>query len=191
MKKLPVAILSVLVFAASIAAQTAPQNPADQAKGTPTFTSRTELVLVPALVTEHGAHVPGLTKDDFTVLENGVERKVATIEEFKPVTTPVAHPKAEEPGVFTNQQPSNFAPRRVNIIVLDTLNTAFLDQTRARAQIIKFLSQSVTTNDLTSLLVLTRGGFKVIHTFTTDPAVLVQALQRVKGKTDAMAGENV
>ena len=194
MKKVTsLAVLATIVGigAAAAAPQNSGQKPPEPAKPAPTFTARTELVLVPALVTDHsGAHVAGLTRDDFTVLENGVERKVATFEEVTAVATPVARLAARPDQVFTNQQPANFAPRRLNIIVLDSINTAFLDQTRARAQIIKFLSQSVSTNELTALLLFTRGGIKVIHAFTTDPVVLVRALQKVRGKVDAMAGEN-
>ncbi len=47
------------------------------------FTSRTELVLIPTLVMDKtGAHISGLKKDDFTVLENGSERQIATFEEI-------------------------------------------------------------------------------------------------------------
>ena len=47
------------------------------------FTSRTALVLVPTLVTDKsGNHIRGLKKEDFTVLENGAEQKVATFEEI-------------------------------------------------------------------------------------------------------------
>jgi hypothetical protein len=47
------------------------------------FTSRTALVLVPTLVTDKsGNHILGLKKEDFTVLENGAEQKVATFEEI-------------------------------------------------------------------------------------------------------------
>ena len=47
------------------------------------FTSRTELVLVPTIVTEKsGAHMSGLKKEDFTIMENGSARQIATFEEI-------------------------------------------------------------------------------------------------------------
>ena len=47
------------------------------------FTSRTELVLIPTLVTDKsGAHVGGLKKEDFAVFENGSPRQIATFEEI-------------------------------------------------------------------------------------------------------------
>jgi hypothetical protein len=40
-------------------------------------------VLIPTLVTDKsGNHVSGLKKEDFTVLENGAEQKIATFEEI-------------------------------------------------------------------------------------------------------------
>src|SRR5215467_7460939 len=59
------------------------------------FTSRTELVLIPALVTDKsGNHITGLKKEDFAVFENGSERQISTFEEI-----------ASDPHPFT--RPSN------------------------------------------------------------------------------------
>jgi hypothetical protein len=47
------------------------------------FTARAELVLIPTLVTDKsGNHITGLKQEDFTVLENGGEQKIATFEEI-------------------------------------------------------------------------------------------------------------
>ena len=100
------------------------------------------------------------------------------------------------PGVFTNAVTAKDrsvepATPRLNIICLDTINTPFLDQGRARADLIKFLAKSVERGELTTLLTLDRSGVHVVHDFTTDSAVLIAALQRVKGKSEMMSGENV
>src|SRR6202166_5390741 len=51
-----------------------------------TFTARTELVLITTLVTDKsGNHITGLKKEDFRVLENGAEQKIATFEDRKSV----------------------------------------------------------------------------------------------------------
>jgi VWFA-related protein len=175
----------------------APQTPAKQgdAQGgaNVTFKSRTELVLVPVIAHDRrDAHVPGLTKDDFIVQENGADQKIAVFEEVHTSAAPVRRTRA--PGVFTNamQQGSSnvVSSTRLNIIVMDTLNTPFLDQTRARQALIKFLEKTVQSGELTALLSLDQGGVHVIHDFTEDMSVLTAALQRVKGKTNQMAGEN-
>src|ERR1700723_1742893 len=46
------------------------------------FTSHTELVLIPTLVTDKaGAHISGLKKEDFTGLENGSVRQICRCQE--------------------------------------------------------------------------------------------------------------
>src|ERR1035438_7331862 len=65
------------------------------------FTSRTELVLIPTLVTDKsGNHVSGLKKEDFTVQENGADQKIATFEEINSIAHRVSRPK--NPGEFSN-----------------------------------------------------------------------------------------
>ena len=182
--------LFLLLFSSSsvLSQAAAPQTAPPAA----TITTRTELVLVPAIVSDHhGAHIPGLTQDDFTVLENGVEQKIASFEEVKPTAAPVQQLTATTPPMqFTNMRPANFQPRRVNIIVLDSLNTPFSDQAYARQQLIRYLRESVKPDDLITLLVFTRGGVKVIHDFTTNTRVLVAALHRTKGQAGPMEGQD-
>jgi len=187
---LALAGLLVLAIAPSVYAQSDPPK----ANGsTPTFTASTELVLVPAIVTDHhGAHIPGLTRDDFVLLENGKEQKISSFEEITPTATPVPELNASTgPLEFTNTRPANFQPRRINIIVLDALNTSFGDQAYARRELIKYLSTSLQPNQLTTLLLLTGTGVKVIHDFTTDTGVLIAAIQRQKGQTGHMEGEDI
>src|SRR5512133_913387 len=155
---------------------------------TPTFSARTELVLVPAIVTDHrGAHIAGLSKDDFIVEENGVEQKVATFEEVTATANPMYRVSGVGQREYSNLRFTDYAPRRINIILLDTLNTKITDQIFAKQQLIKFLSNSVKPDDLTTLLVLTRGGVHVIHDFTRDPRVLVAAVQKAKHKAGITA----
>jgi VWFA-related protein len=49
--------------------------------------------------------------------------------------------------------------------------------------LLKYLSDSVDPNALVSLIMINRGGVKVIHDFTTDPAILSAALKKVRGMT--------
>src|SRR5437868_10582137 len=86
-----------------------------------TFTSKTELVLVPAVVHDKkDAHISGLSKDDFIVQENGAEQKIAIFEEVRSSASPVH--RVREPGVYSNVlQSATAAPPRLNIVVLDTI----------------------------------------------------------------------
>jgi VWFA-related protein len=200
--KLRASLLSLLaltlVCAEITLAQTAPaptgqaNTAANAATEQPSarFTSRAELVIVPAIVTDRsGAHVSGLAKEDFTVLENGAAQKIATFEEMKASAVPVRR-TAPQDGIFTNIMTGSPEPRRLNIIVLDLVNTAFTDQAYARGQILKFLNTAVQSNELTALLTFNRSGVKVVHDFTTDPQVLAAALKKLRGEIHMMAGEN-
>ena len=144
------------------------------------FTSRAELVLIPTLVTDKsGAHITGLKKEDFTLLENGAEQKIATFEEI--TSDPHYWPRPANPNEFSNSPAGGSSARRITLIVLDFINTPFMDQANARKELLKYLTQSVDRREPTGLYTLTRGGVRVIHDFTSDPRVLVAALHRVKG----------
>ena len=146
------------------------------------FSAHTELVMVPVVVTDKsGAHVNGLKKEDFTVLENGSERPIATFEEI--ASQPERLIRRPTPNMFTNDVTSSGrSTRRITLIVLDALNTPFLDQTYARNQLLKYLSQSLDRHEPTGLFLLDRRGIHVVHDFTSDPQVLIAALHKVMGE---------
>jgi VWFA-related protein len=144
------------------------------------FTARTELVLIPTLVTDKsGNHISGLKKEDFTVLENGAEQKIATFEEITSDAHRLSRPA--NPNEFSNSVAGGSSNRRITLIVLDFINTRFADQVYARQDLLKYLIQSVDQHEPTALYTLTRSGMHVIHDFTTDPRILVAALHKVKG----------
>jgi VWFA-related protein len=144
------------------------------------FTARSELVLIPTVVTDKsGNHVAGLKQEDFTVLENGAIQKIATFEEIISDVHFVSRPRS--PGEFSNSVAGAPSARRTTIIVLDFINTSFSDQVYARQDLLKYLTQSVDQREPTALYTLSRSGIHVIHDFTSDPRVLVAALHKIKG----------
>ncbi len=149
------------------------------------FTARTELVLIPAIVTDKsGDHITGLKQEDFTVLENGAEQKIGTFEEIRSEPHQFVRPAdANEFSNFVEGAPST---SRITVIVLDFINTPFMAQADARKELLKYLTQSVDVGEPTALYTLTRTGIQVVHDFTTDPRVLVAALHEVKGDTYQM-----
>lgn len=155
---------------------------AQQPTGT-TITSETNLVLVPVTVTDKsGQHISGLQQGDFTVLDDGKPMKVATFEEIKDIAPTITKPK--EPGMFTNAVDQPQAAHGMTIIVLDQVNTPFLDQSYARQQLLKFLADHISTNEPTALITIGTRGVRVVHDFTTNTAVLVQALKTVSSRTN-------
>lgn len=182
-RKLSRYVTVIVVLACSILVLAEPKDKENNAEVK--FTSRTELVQIPTLVTDKsGNHIGGLKKEDFTVLENGAEQKIATFEEITSGAHRLSRPR--NPNEFSNSLAGGPSANRITLIVLDFINTPFLDQTEARKELLKYLTQSVDQREPMALYTLSRSGIHVIHDFTTDPRVLVAALHKVKGDTFQM-----
>ncbi len=152
------------------------------------FSARTELVIVPVTVSDkNGAHVSGLTQEDFTLSESGKPQPIAHVEEVRTSLRRLGRP-SRPPGVFSNTLGADPTPRRLTIVVLDMINTPYLDQTRARDQLVRYLADNVDENSLLSLLTFSRRGVRVIHDFSTEPRVLIAALRRTAGQTHVSEG---
>jgi VWFA-related protein len=156
------------------------------------FSSQSQLVLVPVSVTRGGVPVTGLKKDQFKILENGKERKIAVFEEVKSDIAPVQFTRTvdRQTKTFSNLQANQSAPKRLVVIVIDLINTSFQDRVYGRQQLIKFLSKNVDSGALVSLVALGRGRVQIIHDFTSRPEVLVAALDRANSKGEEASALN-
>jgi VWFA-related protein len=177
-------LLLVTTLACSILVFASPQDKDkdnDKEDNSPVkFTVRTELVLIPTVVSDKsGNHITGLKKEDFTVLENGAERQIATFEEVHSEPRPLLRPS--NPNEFSNFVAGEPSTSRITLIVLDFINTPFMAQAAGRQELLKYLTQSVDAREPTALYTLTRNGLQVIHNFTTDPRILAAALHKAKG----------
>ncbi|HTD23931.1 MAG TPA: VWA domain-containing protein [Terriglobales bacterium] len=150
------------------------------------LTTHTELVQVPVVVRDgSGAPIKGLKKEDFAVLENGKEQTISTFEEINTSAAPIKHP-ALSSSQFSNVYVGSPEPRRVTIMVLDSINTPYLDQTTARRELIKYLSKNFKSSDLVALMAMDRKGVHMIHDFSSSPEVLIAALRKVTGSLPNM-----
>jgi VWFA-related protein len=151
-----------------------------------TFTSRANLVLVPVVVEEgSGKHVFGLTKGDFDIIENGKSKPITVFEEVKTTSKRMRRAPSQR-GVYTNMVSSDDSPKRLTIFALDTLNTPFLDQSFAREQLIKFLARRIDSQEPSALVSIQGNGVRILHDFSSDPAVLVAALKKATGETPGL-----
>ncbi len=177
--RIPRMMLPALLFAVAGTPHGFGQTkPSDGMPQTPTIKVRTGLVLIPAEVTDaKGNRVTDMKKEDFVVLENGKRQE---IELFDHITTKaeVMKPVAVPAGVFTNivQQGGN----RVTIFVLDLVNSKIEEQKEARKQLLDFLSKSLDEQEPVCLIAVNEKGAWLLHGFTTDPKVLLEALNKVK-----------
>ena len=148
------------------------------------FVSGSSLVVVPVVVTDqHGDHVPGLTSDAFELKQDGNDQKIASFEEITSESTPVQYGNLP-PRAFTNQAVTQH-PKKLEIIVLDLLNTSVTKQGQARGGLIEFLSKSASEDALIALVVLQRNGIHLIHNFTSDRSVLMAALGKVQASASS------
>lgn len=150
------------------------------------FKSETILVQVPVIVTDKsGKHVPGLSKTDFEIHEGGKEQKISSFEEVQNTRVPLSTSPLR-PNEYTNSASIGDAPRAITIIVLDTINTPYLDQTYGRKQLLKYLAENVQPGQPIGLVSITSRGVKVIHNLSSNPAELIEALKKVNGELPAM-----
>lgn len=109
-----------VLFTSTLVAQTTPPN-----KGT--FTSSTELVLIPTVVSDKtGAHVVGLKKEEFILKQDGKPHPIAVFEEVRTDAIGLRRAVGEH-GTFSNVETGSSGYHRLNIIVLDFVNTPFAD----------------------------------------------------------------
>jgi VWFA-related protein len=150
------------------------------------FKSQAILIQVPAVVTDKtGNHIRNLTKDDFKVLEDGKQQKVALFEEVNAAARPAPVPSLP-PGIFSNltlDAQQNFA---VTIIALDMINTPFLDQAYGRRQLIKYLADTLDSGHVFGLVVMGHKGVRTLSGLNGEPSALIAALKKASGEVSAM-----
>ena len=175
------ALLAGMLLAGAAFSQSAAQSdPASTIKTT------TRVVLLDVVATDKsGKPVHGLKGHDFTVLEDGKAQQVRGFEE-RGSTVPLAAPRVAinlPPNTYTNYI-STQEPGAVSILLFDSLNTDRQDLTRARQQLIQYLSK-LSRNERIALFSL-YSGLHLIHGFTDDPQALIETAQTLSTKPNSM-----
>jgi VWFA-related protein len=170
-------LLGFTVPSSPLPSQTAPQD--DSARQV--FKTNAQIVLLDVVVTgKNGRPVPGLRKEDFLVSEDGHPQTITSFEEETPAPLRANLP-ALPPNVFSNI-PRVKQSSAVTVLLLDTLNTPLADQSRVRAQMLKYLKSLPPGRRMAIFTLGTQLQF--IQGFTDDPAVLVAALNHKSGSID-------
>jgi VWFA-related protein len=169
--------LVVTVAASSLWAQEAP-IPA------PTIRVSTHMVLLDVVVTDkQGKAVSGLRPEDFVVEENG---KVQKISSLTTIAEKAASVPQLPPGVYSNKPEYRSTGGPITVMLLDALNTSFVDQAYARRQMLAFVKEQFKPADRMAVFALT-GPLTVLQDLTSDPQVLYAALQRYKPQSQEFA----
>ncbi len=143
------------------------------------ITRSAQLVLIPALVTDHaGRHVGGLRAEDFAVKDEGKVRPIRMVQEISAASADAMENTKLPPGTYTNDVNRPKAPLRIVIILFDMLNSHFKDQVPARIQLTKYLNEQAAPGTMVALLGLGRGGLRMYHDLTSDTKGLATELQQ-------------
>jgi VWFA-related protein len=172
--------LPIALFAATLTAQ-------DQPVRVNTIRVNTRLVEVDVVVRNKEGPVPGLTRQDFTLLDKGKPQEIAVFT-FKSKDASRGAAVQLPPGVVTNRivEPvdvSDAAPAGATVILVDRLNTGFEFQPYLRQQMLEVLG-SMKPGAPIALYILGRD-LSVVHDFTEDPGQLIRAAAILKDKTAA------
>jgi VWFA-related protein len=149
------------------------------AQDLPVIRVGTRLVEVTVVARQGREPATGLTRSDFTLLDNGVPQKIAFFS-VNTVRAPFRPPSAFGPNVFTNRpEQRTDAAGRVSVIVLDGLNTEFGAQAFARQQALKFVHE-VSPRDRIAIYAL-GSHLRLLQDFTNDAKALTEALEKYSG----------
>ena len=133
-----IAALSLAGAAFALAQKTPPPPPSQSspsqsaAPNAPAVRVTTRIVQVSVTVHDQDGHpVTGLTKDDFTLFDEGKRQQITAItEQTNRLTTTAA---ASQPNLFTNRFEKNTAQPVLTVLVLDAYNTRLWDMQQMTA----------------------------------------------------------
>lgn len=170
-------LVGVVVCVCLLAAQ-APQAPPSA-----TFQVSVNYVDVDVTVTDaRGNFVGGLTRDDFDVFEDGKPQKIDT---FSYVEIPL---ERRAPFLFNGRTvPTDVrsnreaAAGRVYVIVLDDLDVSPLRTGQVRKDARAFIEKYFGANDVAAI-VATSGRTDLAQEFTSDPQLLLAAIDKFVGR---------
>jgi len=159
------------------------QQSASAAPPQPSIRSTTRLVQVSVVaVDKSGNPVTGLSKEDFSVSDQGAPQTISIFSAESPAPAVPVH--LLPANAFTNRYDlKGQDPGAVTVILFDALNTAPEDQAYARKQLLKFL-QTLKPEEHVALYALTNHLY-ILHDFTQDSAALVEAIGRFTPKESA------
>lgn len=143
-------------------------------EATPAIRVTTRLVLVEVIVTgKDGKPVTDLAPEDFALEDNGAKQRIAIFSLERPAAqAPLA---ALPPNIYSNRPQFNLPSGPLTILLIDGLNTPFVDQARARMELIRYAGEQQKPGQQTAVYALGNRLYK-IQAFTSDPAVLQAAI---------------
>jgi VWFA-related protein len=167
-------ILCLLVCVGVSAAQL-PDQPTVEDLSTPALHVTTRLVLADVIVTDKAGHrATGLTKEDFTLLDNGKPQKIATLSVES--RRQAARVGKLPDNVYTNRPEYDMPSGPLTLILLDGLNTPVADQGYVRSQMLNYLATQLQPGQPVAVYTLA-GSLRLLQDFTDNIALLKAAVE--------------
>jgi VWFA-related protein len=179
-----------LLLVGSMAA--APSQRTSSADPQPTFRVGTKLVEVDVVARDKRGPATGLTRDDFTLLDNGKPRDIAFFSvrsvrgsvKATPLSTAPTAARLLAPGWISNRPNRDEAPATQTVLLLDRLFTQPTSQAYAIQRIITFLDRRRKQDGIGIYTIGTR--LQVLQDVTDNDALLRRAANHLKaGKPDS------
>jgi VWFA-related protein len=164
-------------------------KPTPQQSTAPTLHVYTRETVVDVTVTDaKGSPVHGLTRDDFTVKEDGKPQPIRSFHEY--TSQPAKPLPTLPPNTYANRQPPPPSPA-VNILLLDFVNGApdgsteagSLDQPKAielqhlvKKEAIQYIRQMPAGIRVAVIAMYWPDSFRILQGVTSDPALLAAAI---------------
>ncbi len=145
-----------------------------ESQSTATLRISTRLVVLDVGVTDRQGHLVqrSLTRDDFTIVEDGTIQQIRTFE------APDQHRMPENVTVNSTADLKKIGNAPVTILVLDELNSRFEDMSYSRQEMVKYLkSEPRVLSTPTVLLIATNRTFQQVHDYTQDRDALIKVVQ--------------
>ncbi len=164
------------------------------AQQSPTFRVGTKLVQVDVVVRGKNGPTTGLTKGDFTVLDNGKPQTIAVFSVKSSLvksTVPSPAALALPPGAVSNRLDFDAeAPANATVVLLDRKNTQRTDQAYAIQRIVKFL-ETRRKRDRMGIYTSGRDGFQAVQDLTDDTELLSRAANSLKPQETSYSCSNL
>jgi VWFA-related protein len=165
------------VVAAALAAPAFGQNSngSPQPVQMPALPSTTRPIVLDIVVTDKsGSKVSNLSRNDFTILEDNNPQMIADFERPDQHKYVIATKEDKR-----DKRRGEIASPALTILVIDGINTKFVDTAFIREMVRKYLqTHGPKLPQPTALMVVTDTQLELVHDYTEDAGELEQALQR-------------
>ncbi len=156
---------------------------AQTAESTPTFSAGTKLVQVDVVAKSKGAPATGLTKDDFTVLDNGKPQKISFFSVRLAKTSGSAAVPLPAGAVSNRTERDDEARASATILLIDQKNTLHANQAFAIQRIVKFVQTRRNKADRIGVYTFGKDGkLRIIQDLTDDSDLLMRAANSLKAQ---------